>query len=195
MNSEIIADKVLRRSTDKTKEPVKFFISKETTVTLGKDSSCSQGCTLTSSSISFFPALACEFFVREVAIRSWAHTSTNARKTLQKVDVYAAVNDIDMFDCKYAIMASRFTPAETQHDMSYYSSLALFPVLIDKIPRMSVPAPTNSSTNATSAPESMVATPAYYGLQHVTQQEPSDEQDGNEEKVGTITEGHGTQGI
>ena len=41
---------------------------------------------------------ACEFILRELAIRSWRHTERGKRRTLQRQDVYAGVGESEMFD-------------------------------------------------------------------------------------------------
>ena len=41
---------------------------------------------------------ACELLIRDLTIRSWRHTERNRRRTLQRIDVQAAVGEDEVFD-------------------------------------------------------------------------------------------------
>jgi nuclear transcription factor Y gamma len=58
---------------------------------------------------------ACEFMLRELAIRSWRHTERGKRRTLQRQDVYAGVGESEMFDFLIDIVPRIMpqAPAET----------------------------------------------------------------------------------
>lgn len=43
-------------------------------------------------------AKACELFILEITLRSWAHTEENKRRTLQRNDIAMAITKSDMFD-------------------------------------------------------------------------------------------------
>ena len=43
-------------------------------------------------------AKACEMFILELTLRSWNHAEENKRRTLQKDDIAAALNTVEVFD-------------------------------------------------------------------------------------------------
>jgi hypothetical protein len=49
---------------------------------------------------AFCPATcqACEMFILEMTLRSWAHAEENRRRTLQRSDVAAAISRNEIFD-------------------------------------------------------------------------------------------------
>lgn len=44
------------------------------------------------------PCQACEMFILEMTLRSWAHAEENRRRTLQRSDVAAAISRNEIFD-------------------------------------------------------------------------------------------------
>jgi NADH dehydrogenase/NADH:ubiquinone oxidoreductase subunit G len=75
---------------------------------------------------------ACEFLIKDLALRSWRHTEQNRRRTVQRTDVHAAVGESEMFD-----------------------------FLIDLVPRVSPPnvPPARATTSVTSAAVPAAAPP------------------------------------
>ena len=43
-------------------------------------------------------AKACEMFILELTLRSWNHAEENKRRTLQRDDIAAALNTVEVFD-------------------------------------------------------------------------------------------------
>lgn len=83
---------------------------------------------------------ACEFILREIAIRSWRHTERAKRRTLQRQDIFAGVGESEMFD-----------------------------FLIDIVPHTLPPAPAPQSTSAAAAaPGLPKVEPTAIGQQHQT---------------------------
>jgi nuclear transcription factor Y, gamma len=67
---------------------------------------------------------AAELFIREISTRAWKHTYMNRRKTIQRSDIYDAVNESEVYDFLIDLVPRVVTPTthatEPHHEGTYY---------------------------------------------------------------------------